>query len=831
MRFKTKLWIVIAVICMDLTAYEIPNVQVVRADVPTPGIKIHNAEDKDNLTSALTEDIAQTDLEVADILRYCLTDTNNEDLAVLAEKYPNNEFFLAQLAYQFMDVNLVNPRAVVTLADRLIALNPDNAHYRYMKGYILLRMPGDSEKINAALEQFKKGNDLPEFTLPYSTYKPRVDKLCEKVGMGILQKRRAIPSETGWYWDLGIFISRSRGYYPKLDRDSFRAISAELSKAADSVIRHAETYGSLEAGYIHLSSTERMRLRELDLTKEQAQKIRNRLCRAIEIGNKLKECYFKILEYSFEGKWPESDPISLCRPLPEATRETYERVLSEKHSSDPNAPVRPSHKEDAGLPEKLYLASPEDLSAIIYERNAAGLPIRDKLLWEVMSNGGHDIRPIVLKALKDPNAPNVLMRRAGWKDMSVKRPLEEMFEEKMAELAQMLAPIRKDPNSIESFIIRVLWDDEKAEEKLEQTLKAKMTKLSENVKNAEKTEELRTELKLLLDMDSALGGMSREDYNRREQLLTMYPELGYMDDPDPMLTLRKNRERSSRVWQIIIDANMPELLENDSDTHVNVPGRRLVESLLRMAGALAFLSEPDEAKARFSRILELAGDWPEDGASTQPKGWELISPSAKIWKGRLWWEPCLFYRYVWGVPRAETAALLKDYLVERRLAYPFEESEFADVLRTAGDRELAEWIFEKVAESPPQIEQPYYPDGIPVGRPFHFSEVKQEKRLEDVGHSFLEAVFGHLNAESIPLLIGHLDSDNAQLRAFIVWCLTSLDYGWPADKRTDLVQDDNWKVRLNILWALDEHALAGPANDKNPIVRIVAKILRQAKRG
>jgi len=836
MRFKTKRWIMIAFFYVVLTAYEISNVQVVRADEPIAGIGIQSFVNKAELASSLTEDVIQTDPEAADILKYCLTEPNLENLAVLAEKYHNNEFFLAQLTYRLTDVNLIDPRAVIALADRLIAMNPDNAHYHYMKGCILLKMPGGSEKINAALEQFKQGNNLQEFTLPYNAYKPRIETLCEKAGMGILQRRRALPNETGWYSDLGIFISRSRGCYPKLDLDSFRVVSAELSKAADNVIRHAETFGNLQDGYLHLFLTERKRLIELDLTKEQARLVRYRLCRAIEINNKLQQSYLKMMESFFNGKWQESDPLSLCRPLPEATRETYKRVLSEKHSSDPNAPVRPSHKENAGLPENLYLASPEDLSAIIHERNATGLPIRDKLLWEVMLRGGHDIRPIALKALKDPNAQEILLKQAKWKDISVKIPLEEIFEGKMDELTRMLAPIHKDPNSIESLIIRVCWDDEKGEEKLEQTFENKMTELSEKVKNAEKTDELRTELKLLLKMDIALGGMSQEEYDSREQFLTMEQKLGiplsvYTSDPDPKLTLQKNRERSSRVWQIISDANIPELLEDDSDTHVNVPGRRLVESLLDMAGALAFLSEPDEAKARFSRILELAGEWPENSVTTQPKGWELISPSAKIWNGRLWWQPCLFYRYLWGVPKVQTSALLKDYLVERRLTYPFEENELADVLRTSGDRELAEWVFKKIAGSPPKIEQPYYPNGIPIGRPFHISEVRQEKRIEDVGHGFLEAAFGHLNAESMPLLIENLHSGNAQLRAFIVWRLTSLDYGWSAERLIELIRDDNWKVRLNIIWALDERALTGAANDKNPIVRIMAKTLQQAKRG
>jgi hypothetical protein len=129
MLFRTRLWIVIAVICIGLSACDI---QVVRADEPNDVNEVRYLLDKAKLVSYLTEEITHTDPEAADILRYCLTDPNIEDLAIAAEKYPNNEFFLAQLAYRLTDVNLIDPRAVTALADRLIAMNPENAHYHYV---------------------------------------------------------------------------------------------------------------------------------------------------------------------------------------------------------------------------------------------------------------------------------------------------------------------------------------------------------------------------------------------------------------------------------------------------------------------------------------------------------------------------------------------------------------------------------------------------------------------------------------------------------------------------------------------------------------------------
>ena len=165
----------------------------------------------------------------------------------------------------------------------------------------------------------------------------------------------------------------------------------------------------------------------------------------------------------------------------------------------------------------------------------------------------------------------------------------------------------------------------------------------------------------------------------------------------------------------------------------------------------------------------------------------------------------------------------------RQLADPFEENEFADVLKRAGDRELAEWVFQQLVESPPTVEVSDYPDGIPVGRPINASDVRVTKRSEDVGHRYLQPAFSCLSVESIPLLLEHIDSDNGQLRAFIVWRVTSLGYEWAEEQLADLRRDGYWKVRMNALFARDGDGLASSIDDKNPLVRIVTRMLIQAE--
>jgi len=200
----------------------------------------------------------------------------------------------------------------------------------------------------------------------------------------------------------------------------------------------------------------------------------------------------------------------------------------------------------------------------------------------------------------------------------------------------------------------------------------------------------------------------------------------------------------------------------------------------------------------------------------------------RAWTGG--YHECLFYRSLTGVPTPYVTTLLKEYVQRRQLPYPFDELEFFDVFARAGDRELAEWIFQKVAESPPTTEVSHYPDGIPIGRPIRPSEVKKEKRREDIGYRYLEPTFPYLGNESIPMLLMHLGTDNDQLRAFIVWRVTSLGYEWPSDRLRELLKDSYWKVRLNVLFALDTDDLANALDDESAVVRIIAQMLHQAQR-
>ncbi|TET64909.1 MAG: hypothetical protein E3J56_16530 [Candidatus Aminicenantes bacterium] len=1106
MRVRTKVWIVIAAVCIGLTVYEIPKALFIWRHMR---MLVHSEDifkDDTDAKSALKEEIMASDPEAFDILRYCITDPNDEELAVLAARYPQNEFFLAQLVEKtLIDANLVDSRAVLALTDRLIELSPENAHYRYLKGWAILNRPGESGREKDALEQFELGNELTDFTLPYYKYKERTDRFLDKAGVNPLKRQISLPNETGFYSDMGVFMSRSRGTYPKLDEGSFRSISAELSKAARRLINY-QTYGNLNSSFMLLQSVERVRLRELDLSEAEAQQVRFRLSQAMEINEVLGQYYLEMLKvrvdllnsaavlsvftlfipllplplvwlfviivnwirgraqqvsvgikaylvfiiglcsmfglffpisalnewltgrllgglvfigaavilwilllllarirpvvhshvrrvkrwsavicgllwaigsiilvlvnfvwtkgltdvtdwlvflggvlfawfvscvviWAIAAYWKNilgvipynwllrnrfvqlmlvlllmtgitillrkmplaplvsifltflfvvlisthiskgrficldgirhffdrdedivntrtkmvrimspimvlylvtvlftihisadkcsdldellNNPPSLYRTLPEATQETYEKVLSKKYTADSNAPVHTTIKEDDGIPEELFLASPEDLSALISEREAANNPIREQLLIEVLRKGGHDVRPVILNSLKDPNSLDLLIMRAKWKDRSAKKQLEQIYEEKTTRLAEIVSTIRKDPNSIDSLIIRASWKDKTSYMKMNTILNGKIAELSKLVHDARNESELRSELTTVLEIYSSLPGYgTREQRYQLKVPISRYYRSSFNE-------IEKSRLNAASIRRLITDANMPELLEGAPRIKTDIEH---LTKLFEIAGALAFVSAPQEAEARFSNIINLVGGKQHDESS--PELQRSASFLLRAWAGpaRTLNQTCLFYRRLGGVPKPNVTDLFKDFVKQRQMIHPYDDYEFLQALSRAGDRDLAEWVFHIVAESPPIRVSYVYLDDIPIGRPVHISEVKKQKRKKQTNNNsyrYLEPIYPYLSEESIPLLLEHLDSDNEQLRAFVVWRLTSLGYEWTSEQLENLLNDDFWKVRLNVLFACNADELEAALDDESGIVRLLAEILSQ----
>lgn len=104
-----------------------------------------------------------------------------------------------------------------------------------------------------------------------------------------------------------------------------------------------------------------------------------------------------------------NDELSQYGPLPQATQETYNRVILGQGLSKESFENRP----DTDLPNYFGFAASKDVERIITEHRAAGQPISDNHLRRILQKCGRDARPILLGALEDPNAFEVLVIRAG----------------------------------------------------------------------------------------------------------------------------------------------------------------------------------------------------------------------------------------------------------------------------------------------------------------------------------------------------------------------------------------------------------------------------------
>jgi hypothetical protein len=237
--------------------------------------------------------------------------------------------------------------------------------------------------------------------------------------------------------------------------------------------------------------------------------------------------------------------------------------------------------------------------------------------------------------------------------------------------------------------------------------------------------------------------------------------------------------------------------------------------LLQLAGALARLSDGVEEKQRLSYLLK------EVVQKTRSLG---IGPSLtdprhaeRIMKP--------FFVALSKLPRVEATALLKSYLRQTKFVDFFGDrgrdlSHIVALLKD-GDRELAEEVVAVLAGLPTSTETLE----INAGESADQRDQRLRQYRDRNSAACLESISVHLSGESIPLLLEHLDSDNDQLRAFIVWRVMSLGYEWSDEQLESLRRDSFWKVRMNALFAHDIDDLKAFAEDENPLIRTVAQML------
>lgn len=287
-------WAAILVLLIAASVYEMPHIMGALRGLRNRFI----IDAEEHVTWVLPDRLVAVDPEAGDILRYHLKTVLSEDapaeLRRLVQKYPENQHLLSRLAEATVRSEPNQSEEALAMVDRLRTMDPNNAYYRYLRGWVLLRTPPGEEHPDEALHEFALGHDLPRLTLPYVRYKPRVDRLAEMAHLGQFDRPMIRP----FYQYLHIAAripladivrlaslrSPTDSTEHALDRafqDAYRRQIDSMARIAERAMASACDVHSLQSAAELAKDVEETRLREVDLTETEAWQARLRLSQAI----------------------------------------------------------------------------------------------------------------------------------------------------------------------------------------------------------------------------------------------------------------------------------------------------------------------------------------------------------------------------------------------------------------------------------------------------------------------------------------------------------------------------------------------------------------------
>jgi len=883
-RLWAKVWIVVAAICVGLTVYEIPDAKLIwRFAWATLRRHRHTVSGELDVPAIMTDELIAADPEASDMLRYCLEysreNPNLEELAALAEKYPENEFFPAQLAEELTRETVVDPQAVLILVDRLLKLNPENGHYRYLRGGILLTDPNGSDRVQRALEPFELGHRLPQFYLPHSPYKERLERLCKKANLTWER-----PMTWPLYGNLATYSFRSRGSYRRIGDDALGDVSASVVKIASRTIESADDFHTLATGAGLLGATESIRLAELDLSEGEAQQSRLRLIQAMVLSGVHMRLLSDTIPPLMNLIWMLFlVPIMLTSAAVSLWAILLGGVQSWLRRREPK--VRTIFKAcmliDAGLIVILVVLV---FLTIVRKRPAGQLPTALVLtsalfiLWAAV--GLYDIHPDKLACLRRPHLwlaflcgslwfKGTIFWTAGTLGVSTPDNVSGWLQYGIVLLgwfvfcALVWAQVVYQPEAFTAkrrhgVVLIMEWAVLLMVVHIFGSLQAQANRffvdpLARYRPHPGATQE--TYRRMVLGAgplasppeEGSFAGIPRhfefaapDDVGtfiaRRQAAGQSIPEKGLR-----WLLTRCGRDVRPIILNALADPNADEVLIirgswgdravkdqlvrifeerlavfSDSEPEPPRRGPSSLGELLDLAGTLAWISDGPEGQDRLSYLLEYVVERTRDlgvGPSlTDPRHAERIMLP--------------FWEALGKLPAGYATELVKSYLRQTRYVDLFGDrgrdiGQLAALLAD-GDRELAEEVVAALAQS---LVAPEPPEASDAESAYTHNMSLARYRWKNSPYC-LEAVFAHLNAESIPLLLEYLNSDNDQLRACLVWRLTSLGYEFPSDRLHVLQKDIDWKVRLNTLFACGADDLIKALDDESAVVRIVARMLK-----
>jgi hypothetical protein len=887
MRLGTAVWMAVLAVCLGATVLEVPDAKMIWRRTTHLFARVH----KEDVESAVPDELVATDPEAGDMLRYSLKyslkNQDLEELAALVVQYPQNEFFLALLAEQLATTPVVDPRAPMAVVDRLLALDPNNAHYRYLRGWVLLAKPDRPGREQEALSQLEVGRHLPEFYLPYGKYKQRVDRLCEQAVLAPWDRTSLRP----FYSNFGTFFRRSQRPCGGLDRATFDGFSKACADIATRLVDDAHDADSFGSGAVLLRVAERARLSELDLSEAQAHEARLRLGQAVALTRLSRQWSDDELGTSFSL-------VSIIFPLGLILAHVLQHpigwlvgwpvafIAARRRPASPRLiSIRGYTFFIVGMGALLCLVMPIFYGMLVAQSWGLGHTFGTlTLLWlftGVLSLVGLSpgVRLTEYASARGARRWGAIVCGLLW----------------LAGLGFCIAwhsGVFGTPHALRWGRSAPVWVAWSAYWLLVWSVATCLPYVFRRIPHNRLVVPALLWVAILLavptvaaewhradrlqgDLQQARGPLPAPTQETYERVIlasnanakdpNLLPEdLGFAapQDLEAFLAgrraagrpvseeqLRSLLERCGRdAYAVILgalkDHNDLDVLTTRAkhgDTAVKDPLERIFEEK-----RTAFARTPDSPKAGNSAplwsLLELAGllariSDPKEGEGRFLDLLGLVVEQAKPQVGeglpatehdRLNTVYC-FWEALGRLPRASAATLMRSYLRQTEffdLAGEWKSYETDALARrlAEADREFAEEIVEAIAQAPPAAQV----DNSTAPETALSFEQKLAANRAANGPWCLEAISPSLGPESIPLLCRHLHDGSDSLRAFVVGRLTSLGYEWSPAQVQKLRTDPFWMVRLNALFASGPDAPKAATSDKNSIVRAVATVLIRA---
>lgn len=203
MKFRISIWAVAILCCLALGVRQKEDLGLIWREYVSLG---RDYEYDGSLLSPrkplIRDSIARSDPEAAAIAEGLLRGYEEADdrVNVLAQNvisFPDNELFLFKLANMLPWYNdVLEPRIMLLLAEKLINLDSGNANYHYLKAYALLK-GRDGNDIDVALEELDYANKCSMRAPLYEKYKNRTINIANKAKLGSALTERLSWSRQG----------------------------------------------------------------------------------------------------------------------------------------------------------------------------------------------------------------------------------------------------------------------------------------------------------------------------------------------------------------------------------------------------------------------------------------------------------------------------------------------------------------------------------------------------------------------------------------------------------------------------------------------------------